>query len=266
MVLTFFLLMLFLVTSYGSNRILRHFESVTKVLACFKDNATDDDAKAVQTQLQQTGKISSIRYISQDEALKIFKQRYSKDNPEITEFVQKDFLPICLDIKTNTPEQLDNIAAILKTDDKVGTISFLKDEIKSLLTWTQGIRLFGLAITIYAMVTSVFTILIVIGMKIASKKDEIEILQLLGATKWYIRGPFLVEGILYGIVGSITAWLLGLVPFLYIQHPLITFFSGEDFTVFPSVPIFLAILLGVQVAIGIVVGLIGSFISLWRYL
>ncbi len=266
MVLTFFLLLLFLITSYGSNRILRHFESSPKVLACFNDNATQDDVTAAEAQLKSTGKIDQMRFISQDEALQIFKQRYGQDNPEITEFVQKDFLPMCLDIKTKQPQDLEDIASVLKSNDKISTISFLKDEIKSLLTWTQGIRLFGLIITGYAMLTSIFTIIIVIGMKVASKKDEIEILQLLGATPWYIRAPFLLEGVIYGVVGAVAAWLLGLVPFLYIQHPLTNFFRGEGFTVFQNIPIFLAVLLGVQILNGIFVGLLGSFISLWRYL
>lgn len=267
MVLTFFLLLLFLITSYGLNRILHHFETLPKVLACLTEDATEDDAKAIDAQVRATGNIAESRIIYQEEALNIFRDRW-KEVPEITEFVQKDFLPICIDIKTKKLEDLESTAQVLRSFDKLDKdkITFPKDEIKALLSWTKGLRLFGLVITLYAMITSIFTILIVIGMKIAAKRDEIEILKLLGATPWYIRAPFLVEGMFYGVVGSVAAWLLGLIPFLYLQQPLQGFFSGDGFAVFPNVPVILGVLLVIQVANGLIVGLIGSFISLWRYM
>lgn len=264
MILTFFLSLLFLVASFGSNRVLRFFESSPKVSAYFTDKATEDDARLVQSRLEQTGKIASLRFISKEEALKIYSESF-RDKPHLTEFVQKDFLPMSFDIKTNKPEDLEEVANILKSYDTIEEIVFPKDLIKDLLTWTRGIRVFGLAITIYAMVTSIFTILIVIGMKIATKRDEIEILQLLGATPWYIRAPFLLEGILYGVLGAVTAWAIGIVPFLYYVGPLNGFF-GSEISVFPPTPIFLASLLGIQILIGIIIGSIGSFIALLRYL
>lgn len=264
MVLTFFLSLLFLVASFGSNRVLRYFESSPKVSAYFTDKATEDDAKAVRSKLEATGKIASIRFISKDEALKIYSESF-RDKPHLTEFVQKDFLPMSLDIKTNKPEEAEEIANVLKSFDTVEEVVFPKDLVKELLTWTRGIRLFGLAITIYAMVTSVFTILIVIGMKIANKRDEIEILQLVGATPWYVRAPFLLEGILYGVIGAVTAWAIGVGPFLHYVGPITKFFGAET-AVFPPTAIFLLTLLGIQVVIGILIGCIGSFIALLRYL
>lgn len=264
MVLTFFLSLLFLVASFGSNRVLRYFESSPLVSAYFTDEATEDDVKLVQLRLDQTGKIANIRFINKEEALKIYSETFS-DKPDLTEFVQKDFLPMSLDIKTKKAEDLKEIDNILKSFDTVKEIVFPKDLINELLHWTKGIRIFGLAITIYAMVTSVFTILIIIGMKIATKKDEIEILQLLGATPWYVRAPFLIEGIIYGVIGAVTAWIIGIIPFLYYVDPLNSFFGGEV-AVFPQTPIFLVVLLGIQILSGIIIGVIGSFIALLRYL
>lgn len=269
MILTFFLLLLFTISSFGSNRILGHLESLPVVLACFKNDTPIDDVKAVEAQLQGTGKIKQTKILTQDDALRIFKGRYGQDHSDITEYVQKEFFPPCLVINANRAEDLDSIAATLKSNSSVTDVGFLREETKKLLAWTQGIRIFGLVLTGYAIITSIFTVLIVIGMKIAAKREEIEILQLLGATPWYIRGPFLMEGIIYGVIGAVSAWLIILIPFLSIQAPLGKYFSGaafENFSVFPNVPIFLAALLAIQVFIGILVGLIGSFISLWRYL
>lgn len=265
MVLTFFLLLLFLVASYGSNRVLQHFESLPKVSAYFKAETTDIQVQELKQKLEQTGKVAQVRTISKEEALKIYTERF-KDKPQLTEFVQKDFFPMSIDIKANRPQDLDEIATVLKSNENVEEVTFLKDDIKALLNWTNTVRLFGFALTAYAVVTSIFTILIVIGMKIASKKEEIEILQLLGATRWYIRMPFLVEGILYGVIGAVIAFLVGVGPFLYVQEPLARFFSSENFSVFPPAYIFLSAVLAIQVGIGIVIGAIGSFIALVRYL
>lgn len=267
MVLTFFLLLLFLVASYGSDRVLKHYEQAPKISAYFVDTATEADVEEVKQKLEQTGQVKTVRYISKSDALKIFTARF-KDNPEITQFVQESFLPMAIDIQTKNPEDLETTYQTLQTFDKVERVVFLKDEIQKLLSWTRAVRTVGLAITIYSMVTSIFTILIVISMKIASKKDEIEILQLLGASPWYIRTPFLVEGMLYGVIGALIAVALGIVPFMYMQQPLAQFFNAqaEGFTVFPPTLLFIGSLVAIQVTMGIIIGAIGSFIALRRYL
>ena len=104
----------------------------------------------------------------------------------------------------------------------------------------------------------------IIGFKISQKREEIEIMKLLSATNWYIRWPFLMEGIFYGIIGAILGWGIASGVLLYTTPFLSTFLQG--ISLLPVSPILLFELLGIELIVAVLLGTFSSFLAVLRYL
>ncbi|MDP2720737.1 MAG: permease-like cell division protein FtsX [bacterium] len=263
MFLTFFVVGAFILASIGSNTLLSYFESRPAVTAFLKDGTSIEKVKGIQDDLTTSRIVSKTRYVSKEEALKIYKER-NKDEPLLTEFVTADVLPASIEVSTYKLEDLSKAASILKKDSAVEEVVFQKNIVETLTNWTRALRNIGGAVVLFLLATAFLTTLIVVGLNISLHKDEIEIMRLVGATSWYIRIPFILEGIFYGAFSALvaTAFLWGI--FTWISPNLQRIFSGV-----PILPtgqsVFLYLLLFELVA-GTLIGVIGSSFATRKYL
>jgi len=263
MFLTFFVGGIFVMLSLGSNAVLDHFESRPQIDAFFKDGTTQEQIDAFENKLLATGNIAEINFISKEEALEIYKER-NKDDPLLTEFVSADILPASFQISSNKIDQLGELAKIAQNEESIENVVFQQDLVNTLSTWTKNIRNFGIAIVVFLLITSVLITLIVISLNISLHKEEIETMKLVGATKRYVRTPFILEGIFYGLMaaffGTLFLWfaIIWLTPFLK------EFLS--DIPIFPiNQIVFIYLFIGEAIA-GIIIGAIGSSIATRKYL
>lgn len=247
----------------GANRIIDYFESRAQISAYFgKEINSEEQVKDLKESLVATGKISSIRFISKEEALDIFKKQENK--PELTDFITSDTLPASFDINTKDPKYLFDVEQVLKNDSRVKDINLLREAVENLTKIATILRNTGIVGAGILLATSLLIVLIVIGLNISLHKDEIEIMRLVGANSMYVRLPFMVEGILYGLVSGFIAWVLSLGLMIYATPFISSFFEG-----IPLLPIpiwFMAAVLGVQLTLGIVLGLIGASAATSKYL
>lgn len=132
------------------------------------------------------------------------------------------------------------------------------------MAWTSAIRKIGIILVGFLTIVSLFVILTVIGMKIALRKEEIEILKLIGASNWYIRLPFLLEGAFYGAIGGLVSWTICLILLFYATPYIASFLAGIP--LLPISPIFILAFLGGLTLAGVGVGVAGSLLAVWRYL
>lgn len=114
---------------------------------------------------------------------------------------------------------------MIRQANGVEDVEFQKDVVDTLLLWTNAIRLVGLSLAGLLAFDSLLIITTVISMKIALKKEEIEILKLVGASPWYIRMPFILEGGLYGAAGAAASWVVVTGLIIWIR-PMILVFLG----------------------------------------
>lgn len=264
MSLTMFMGLSFLFLSVGSNQLLSYLEKRPRVIAFFNDTVTSesDVAKTVQ-KLKKTGKTASIKFVSKEEAIKIYRER-NKDDPLLLEFVSANTLPTSLEVSAKNISDIPAIFKILESAPNLEEAVYQKEIVKTLISVLDKIRIFGIVLISFLLVTSLFVILTIIGMKISLRKDQIEIERLVGASKWYIRAPFLFEGIFYGVIGGVVSWgviyliILAATPYL---TPLLSGLS-----LLPVSVIFMAEILGGVIGVGAVVGIFGSFLAVWRYL
>ena len=272
MFVTFLLTGIFFLSVVASIFILGYFEGKPQITVFFADKATREEATALEQTLAATGKTSSVKYVSKEDALAIYREQ-NKNDPLLLEMVTADILPASLEVSTTDPKNLQELEPMIKQASGVEEVVYQKDVVDALLTWTNAIRLIGGVLAGLLAFNSLLTIMTVISMKIALKREEIDILRLVGASRWYIRMPFILEGGFYGFVGSWAAWsvITGLVIWL---RPMFFEFLG-------SIPAFGAVLgsatgstfllssagfLSGMVLTGFVLGSVGSLIALGRYL
>ena len=263
MLLTFLSISVFAFVVFGSSIIVNYFESKPQVTAFFKDDARQSDINVLQQELQATGKISHMRFVSKAQALQIYKEQ-NKNDPLLLDLVTQDILPSSLEISTYHIEDLTTVSDTLKNSSLVSEVVYQKDIISTLTRWTNAIRAIGIALIVVLALVSVFIMMTVIGFKVSQKREEIEIMKLLSATNWYIRGPFIMEGILYGIIGTVFGWIIASGALLYATPYLETFLKGIP--VLPVSPMFLLLLLLGELCIAIVLGMLASSLAVLRYL
>ena len=263
MFLAFFVLLTFTILTFGSQLILRYYESKPQAIAFFKDGTTETDIKAIQNALTEEGRVAATKYVSKDEALQIYRQR-NKNDPTLLELVTANILPASLEVSTKSPEDLKPIAEILKREPVVEEVIVPEDVVESLTAATRVIRWVGLSVVLFLVVFASLVVLMVIGFKIRLRRDEIETMKLLGASKSFIRVPFILEGIFYGLVGAGTAWVLVYIMLWYFA-PFLQGYLGEV-TLSPINPLLMLGLLGSALVLAVVVGGLGSISAVRRYL
>jgi cell division transport system permease protein len=263
MMLTFLSITVFSFLVFGSSIVINYFESKPQVTAFFKDEASQEEIKQLENNLRQTGKISEVRFVSKKEALEIYREQ-NKDDPLLLDLVTEDILPASLEISTEKIDDLGSVSDALKGSPIVSEVIYQKDIVSTLSKWTNAVRIIGTSVIVVLALVSIFIMMMVIGFKVAQKRDEIEIMKLLSATNWYIRTPFMLEGIFYGAIGTLFGWLIATAGLLYATPYLESFLKGIP--LLPVSPLFLLALLAAELIIAIGLGVLASFLAVLRYL
>ena len=272
MFLTMFLAGIFFLVSAGSFFVLRYFESKPQITVFFSNTSTPANAETLKKLLVDTGKVLSVKYVSKDEALSIYREQ-NKNDPLLLEMVTPDILPASLEVSAVNPSYLNDLAPVMERAPGVEQVVFQKDVVNTLLKWTNVIRLVGLVVVGLFAVNAILIVMTVIGMKIATKRDEIEILTLIGASPWYIRMPFIMEGGMYGFLGATLSWIISTACLFWIRSsingflgmtPVIHTIMGDPV----GMPFLAAIsaYLFVLWFVGSLLGSLGSLVALGRYL
>lgn len=272
MFLTLLLVGLFFLASAASYFVLNYFEGKPQITVYFQDKTGEDVIHALEGQLSATGKTAGITYISKDDALALYRQQ-NKNDPLLLEMVTADILPASLEVSATTPTFLSDLEEVIKKTEGVEEVVYQRDVVETLIAWTNAIRWVGGSLAGLLAVDSILIVMTIIGMKIALKKQEVEVLNLVGASPWYIRLPFLLEGGLYGLFGAGIAALIiaGLTLWLY---PFLLAFLG----VIPAIAAVLGtptsvpfvasafVFFGGLALAGFLLGSIGSMVAVGRYL
>lgn len=263
MFLTFLTLLIFLLLAIGSEQILKFYEGKPQVIAFFKDNTTDEDFQKLDRALKATGRVTQVKFVSKDEALKIYQER-NKNEPALLELVTASILPASLEVSTQSPQDLETIAQLLLKEPVVGDVIVPKDAIEVIINATSIIRTVGSFVVATLILFSFLVVLMIIGFKIRIKRTEIETMRLLGASSWFIKIPFILEGITYGLAGAFFAWVI-VYGVLWYFTPFIQGYLNE-IQLLPVSPLVMFYLLGVISLVAVLVGGMGSFGAVRRYL
>ena len=264
MSLTFLTIAVFSIVTIVSIRVISYFESRPQLSVFFKQDVSKEEIATIKNQLLDTGKTKSLKYVSQDEALALYKQQ-NKEDPLLLDLVTSDILPASFDVQAYDASDLSTLAKIAKDSKAVDEVVFQKDIVDTLIKFTNGVRQIGLVIISILVIDCIFVILTIIGIKITVRKDEIEIMKLIGASNWFIRTPFLLEGMFYGVVGALIGWGVAYGVLFFYATPKIESFFGSV-SVLPIDPLLMVQVLFIMLVSAIVLGTFSSFMAVLRYL
>ena len=263
MSLTFFTISVFALLTILSIRFISYFESRPQLTVFFKDTASRADISALENKLKDTGKISTVTYVSKEDALKIYKEQ-NKSDPILLDLVTADILPASIDVQAKQAQDLTSLAGVVRGSPLIEEVVFQKDIVDTLVSWTAAVRKIGLAVIAILITVSTLMIITIIGIKITVRREEIETMRLLGASNWFIRAPFLLEGAFYGLIGSLVGGISAIGLFYYFSPSLESFLRGV--AIFPLSPLILGELLLVEIIIACAVGMFASYLAVLRYL
>jgi cell division transport system permease protein len=213
--------------------------------------------------LKETGRAAKIEFISKEKALEIYRQRNAGD-PLLLELVGANTLPASLEISAVNVTDLPLLYEVAKKAPNIEEIAYQKDIVNSLIRVTRALRSGGAVFLGFLVATALLTILTIIGMKIALRREEIAVEKLVGASAWYIRLPFLMEGFFYGAAGTVlSSAALAIVIFLAL--PAVSGYLAPLGLTAISPLFWLITGLGAVMISGLI-GTTASFLAVWRYL
>lgn len=272
MFLTFLLAGFVALSVIASHVTLSYFEGKPQLTVFFTEKAGETEANALKQKLSSTGKVAATKFVSKDEALAIYREQNKKD-PLLLEMVTADILPASLEVTAKEPTMLKELEPLIKTAEGVEEVVFQKDVVETLVSWTNAIRLVGGIFSILLAVDSILILMTVIAMKIGLKRDELEILRLIGASTWYIRKPFIAEGAFYGGIGAVMSYAVILGIVLWQRTRILAFLgavpSVSALLINPMATAFLTgagMFFGAMLLVGLLLGSIGSMIATSRYM
>ena len=264
----------FMVTGLLINTIVESVEEKVQIQVFLKDGAPDEDVAALQSDLlTDTARVAGVAYVSKEEALERFREQ-TAESPEIVENLPGNPLPASLEVELVEAQYVHEVVEVIKAHPSLANVIANPDEPERDLKYGQDIvdKLFQLTnairviiVVLVAMLSFVSTIFIsnTIRLAIYARRKEIGIMRLVGASNWFIRAPFLLEGVFQGLIGALLAigiivgvrvwavpWLAENLPFLPVT------LSAAATTQLGLV----------MAAAGMILGLIGSGFALRRYL
>ncbi len=273
--ITLFVVGIFGLVTFASHSILLDFETKPQIIAYLKDGHTTDQVAGLISTLTSTQGIKNAVYISKNDALEIYKKSVGNDPVllgTVTDWgiVTADILPASIEITASDPNSFQTIASLLEKSDIVSEtpqgkkeIDFPQDVISELTKWTNAIRIAGLVLIIALTLVCILTIMIIISMKISARRIEIGTLKLLGAQNFYIIKPYLIESMIYGVIGALFGWVFAFIALLYSTPFLAPRLGGVinfpiPFTIF-------ILLLGGLLAFGLLLSFISSLFAAARF-
>lgn len=261
---TLFIFGVFLIVAQTINMGVESVESKVEIKAYLIDEITTQEQSNIETILQGVEGVKEITYESKEEAFEKFKERLGEDNAILAGFSEdRNPLPNSFVVSLEEPEAAMRVEEALSGVRGVEDVGNERETVERIIGLAKIIRTMGVVIFIILVLVSLFLISNTIKLTVYSRRREIGIMKFVGATDWFIRWPFLIEGMIMGLIGGIIA--VGVVFFAYqLVYADITqslFYAG---LVKPSEVLnSFSWQFGLT---GLVIGALGSFIALKRFL
>lgn len=271
MALTLILFLGLLTLQFLTSQIVSGLQDKIDISAYFSQDATEDQILALRKDVVALPNVETVNYVSRDQALADFKARHANDQFIQDSLGQLDSNPLSasLNIKTKDSSQYEAVANYLensKFKSVIAKINFYENRgvIERIQGLSKGIKTWGYGVTFALALIAILVTFNTVRLTIYNQKQEIEIMRLVGASNWQIRGPYLAEGGLYGAFAAVIS-LAVFYPVIYLVSDKITSFAPNiDLLSYfiRGLPEVLSMVFG----LGIVLGVVSSAIAIRRHL
>ena len=255
-----------LIASLNVNNFTKEIKEDVTIVVFVKRNATEDEVAKVNEKLKKMFNIASIDYKSKAQLKQEMSETSSVLASTMAEWAEDENpLKDTFQVKVKDIEKIKNTANKINEMDEVDSVNYGETMVNKLLSAFKVIEKVTAIVVIALLVVTVFLIINTIKLTIFSRKREISIMRLVGASNITIKMPFVIEGMILGVLGSIVPILL----ILYGYYAGYNHFDGQLYS--PLIKLikpepFIYMLSGIVLLIGIVVGMIGSYRAVKKYL
>lgn len=233
------------------------------------DDAENGEIYSMMDQIGKLSYVDDVQYISKEQALEEMRQRWA-DKSYLLDGYDVDKgnnpLPRSLRVTMNDMEYAGSFVEYIEKYKAIENVQYGQNEVEKILRITNGIQIGAMILIIFLIIVSVVVVSNTIKLTVLARGQEISIMKYVGATNWFVRGPFLIEGILIGVIAAVISAILTAILYSVIVANLADRVLILFSTNFVPVGFLSWNLIGIFLALGISIGAIGSLISMRRFL
>ncbi|MGD8190231.1 permease-like cell division protein FtsX [Brevibacillus ginsengisoli] len=263
--ITLLILGAFLVLALNVNHIAQNVEKQVEIRVFLDVTADQPTINSVQQKISHLPQVESVKFVSKKEGLKELRERLGEKSYLLDGLDSENPLPDTLVVKTKQPKDTSVAAKAIKGFEHVTNVNYGEGTVDKLFAATDTIRYVGIVFIVGLAFTAMFLIANTIKLTIVARRREIEIMKLVGATNWFIRWPFFVEGLLMGVSGAIIPIIILGICYYYLLDALHTNLAASLFDLLPFFPLAYQVA-GILLALGAFIGIWGSLVSVRRFL
>jgi cell division transport system permease protein len=270
MILTLITISFFVSLLLITNKTTQSLRDKVDMAVYFDDSTSKDQITAIQNILLSRGDIKSVDYISKEKALEVWRDRNADSNIKDLISETDNPLPRSLEIKTVNPEDLEKINSFLSTKDYqplIKEISYKKNKqlVDRLVKITNFIKIGGWGMSMLFVLIAILVIYNTIRLTIFARSDEIDIMKLVGASDLYVRGPFVLEGMGYGLIGALVSSIIFAFTFR-LTVPVAENYLGLSNLNSNYLGINLLLIILLQFVVGLMLGVFCSILAIKKHL
>ncbi len=263
---TLLLVSVFLALMMNLNHVAANIEEDVQIKVLIDVTATDEEISELGQSIESLNRVASVEFSSRDQELEDLISSMG-DEGDAFSLLDEDENPLndAYIVKAFEPQDTIELAEEIETMNRVEKINYGQGVVENIFKFNNYARNIGLILIVALLFTAIFLISNTVKITIIARRREIEIMKLVGATNWFIRWPFFIEGLLLGVLGSIIPITLLFTGYYFLDKNADVVNQFEFITILPFNP-FVWQLSGIVLLIGAVIGVWGSVMSVRKFL
>ena len=254
---------MFLMIFLNTNNLAQYLENQVQISVYMQDSATDKELASVKDKLTKMPGVVKVTQVNKQQALERFKKRLGDQEQLLNSLGKENPFPNSFEVQVDNPDRIKVLTPQIGQLPKVETAKFGQEVVEHLFQLTKILRLGGIVLVVFLAMATLFIISNTIRLTVFARRKEVIIMKYVGATDWFIRWPFLLEGMTLGFFGAVVAFVL--INSIYASlldriHATLAFLP-----LLPTSPLLLYVDLFLLAA-GTGIGALGSYISLRKFL
>jgi Cell division protein len=247
----------------NAGNFMNRLESDIEIVAYLDNSLSKAQETAIQDKIGKVDGVDSVAFVSRDEALGRMEDKFAEKDYDLAKTLGKNPLPDSFEIKAQNPQDVAQVAQNIKAIPGIYKVNYGQGVVERLFQVTKWVRIISVGFVVILTIGAVFLIATAIRLAIFARRKEIYLMKLIGATDWFVRWPFFIEGILLGLVGALVSISLLAIGYSSLVRNLqnALFFVPMVYQHGVLITVYLSLL-----AAGVLLGVLGSYISLNRFL
>ncbi|MGI6263779.1 MAG: permease-like cell division protein FtsX [Succiniclasticum sp.] len=254
---------LFLLLFLNTDNLAKYLESQVQMTVYMDDSASADDLSAMERKLRALPGVVQVKEVTKDQAMERFRERLGDQASLLKALGTDNPFPASFEIQVDQPSRIRELVPVVSEMPKVETAKFGQEVVEHLFALTKILRIGGAVLIVFLCLATLFIIANTIRLTVFARRKEVTIMRYVGATDWFIRWPFLLEGMCLGFGGALIASVL--VDIIYTSLMSRIYLTLAFFPILPAWPTLLFADLFI-LACGTFIGALGSHLSLKKFL